>query len=200
MRVVVLVSGSGTNLQALLDASVDPAWGAQIVAVGADRDDIEGLARAERHGVPTFVHRLKDFSERSAWNAALTESVAAHTPDLVVLAGFMKLVDETFLARFPNAVVNTHPALSPSFPGVRGPADALAYGVKVTGATLFVVDPGVDTGVIIAQTVVPVLDEDTVEELHERIKTGERDMLVDSVGRLAREGWQVSGRRMTFGR
>lgn len=199
LRLVVLVSGSGTNLQALLDASADPAWGAQVVAVGADRDGVEGLARAERHQVPTFVHRLKEYPDRAAWNAALTASVAGYEPDLVVLAGFMKLVDADFLAAFPNAVVNTHPALSPSFPGVRGPADALEYGVKVTGATLFIVDPGVDTGVIIAQTVVPVTDDDDVESLHERIKVAERQMLVDSVGRMAREGWRVEGRTVRLG-
>lgn len=198
-RIVVLVSGSGTNLQALLDASADPAWGARIVAVGADRDGIEGLARAERHQVPTFVHKLKDHTDRAAWNAALTESVAAHEPDLVVLAGFMKLVDADFLARFPDAVVNTHPALSPSFPGTTGPADALAYGVKVTGATLFIVDPGMDTGVIVAQTVVPVETDDTVDTLHERIKEAERKMLVESVGSMARSGWTVRGRTVQIG-
>jgi len=198
-RLVVLVSGAGTNLQALLDACADPAYGAEVVAVGADRDDIEGLARAERSGVPTFVHKLRDFDTRQEWDARLTESVAAHEPDVVVLAGFMKLVGADFLDRFAGRVVNTHPALCPSFPGTTGPADALAYGVKVTGATLFVVDAGVDTGPIIAQTVVPVEDDDDVESLHERIKTAEREMLVDSVGRLAREGFVIDGRRVRIG-
>ena len=190
------MSGSGTNLQALLDACADPAYGAEVVAVGADRSDIEGLARAERAGVPTFVHRVKDFESRGEWDAALAESVASYDPDVVVLAGFMKLVGESFLERFAGRTVNTHPALSPSFPGMHGPADALEYGVKVTGATLFVVDPGVDTGQIVAQTVVPVEDDDTVESLHERIKVAERAMLVDSVGRMAREGFVVTGRRV----
>lgn len=199
LRVVVLVSGSGTNLQALLDASTDPAWGAEIVAVGADRDGIEGLARATRSEVPTFVHRVADFASRTEWDAALADTVASHEPDLVVLAGFMKLVGEGFLARFPHAVVNTHPALSPSFPGMHGPADALAYGVKVTGATLFIVDAGVDTGAIIAQTVVAVEPDDDVDSLHERIKTAERGMLVDSVGRMAREGWSLTGRTVRIG-
>lgn len=198
-RVVVLVSGSGTNLQALLDAAVDPAYGARIVAVGADRDGIEGLARADRHAVPTFVAKLKDFSSRERWDEALADRVAAFEPDLVVLAGFMKLVGPHFLERFAGRVVNTHPALCPSFPGVNGPGDALAYGVKVTGATLFVVDAGVDTGPIVAQTVVPVEDDDTVETLHERIKEGERQMLVDSVGRLAREGFRITDRKVRFG-
>ncbi|WP_316932181.1 phosphoribosylglycinamide formyltransferase [Nocardioides marmotae] len=198
-RLVVLVSGSGTNLQALLDACADPAYGAMVVAVGADRDGIEGLARAERAGVPTFVARVKDHPTREDWDRALAEQVAAHEPDLVVLAGFMKLVGADFLARFGGRTVNTHPALSPSFPGMHGPADALAYGVKVTGATLFVVDAGVDTGAIVAQTPVPVEDDDDVDSLHERIKTAERAMLVETVGRMAREGYAVDGRRVRLG-
>ena len=197
-RLVVLASGSGTNLQALLDACADPSYGARVVAVGADRDGIAALDRAERAGVPTFVARVKDFSSREAWDRALGEKVAAFEPDFVVLAGFMKLVGEEFLDRFGGRVVNTHPALSPSFPGMHGPADALAYGVKVTGATLFVVDSGVDTGPIIAQTAVPVEDDDTVEILHERIKVAERRMLVDAVGRMAREGIAIEDRRVRF--
>ena len=200
LRVVVLVSGSGTNLQALLDATRDPSYGAEVVAVGADRDGIEGLARAERAGVPTFWHRVAEYESRAAWDAHFTEEVAAYEPDLVVLAGFMKLFGETFLARFGGRTLNTHPALSPSFPGMHGPADALAYGVKVTGATLFVVDPGVDTGPIIAQATVPVAADDTVETLHERIKGAERTMLVASVGRMARDGFVVEGRQVRFGR
>jgi phosphoribosylglycinamide formyltransferase 1 len=196
---VVLVSGSGTNLQALLDACADPSYGARVVAVGADRDGIEGLARAERAGVPTFVHRVKDHADRDDWDAALTASCREHDPDLVVLAGFMKLIGRRFLAEFEGRCVNTHPALSPSFPGIRGPADALAYGVKVTGATLFVVDAGVDTGPIVAQSAVPVEDDDDVETLHERIKVVERAMLTEAVGRMAREGFTVTGRKVRFG-
>jgi phosphoribosylglycinamide formyltransferase 1 len=198
-RLVVLVSGSGTNLQALLDACTDPSYGAQVVAVGADRDGIEGLARAERAGVPTFVHRVKDHADRDEWDTALTASCREHAPDLVVLAGFMKLIGRRFLAEFGGRCVNTHPALSPSFPGMRGPADALEYGVKVTGATLFVVDPGVDTGPIVAQTAVPVEDDDDVETLHERIKVAERVMLTEAVGRMCREGFTVADRKVRFG-
>ncbi|MDI6911794.1 phosphoribosylglycinamide formyltransferase [Nocardioides sp.] len=198
-RLVVLVSGSGTNLQALLDACADPSYGARVVAVGADRDDIEGLARAERAGVPTFVRKVGQFTSRDHWDRAVTDTVAGFEPDLVVLAGFMKLVGAEFLTRFGGRVVNTHPALSPSFPGMRGPADALAYGVKVTGCTLFVVDAGVDTGPIVAQRAVPVEDDDTADTLHERIKVAERAMLVDTVGRMARAGWTVEGRRTRFG-
>lgn len=195
---MVLVSGSGTNLQALIDASTDPGFGARIVAVGADRDDIEGLRRAERHGIATFVIRTSDHPDRAAWDEALTAEVAAHRPDLVVLAGFMKLTGPAFLARFGGRTVNTHPALSPSFPGMHGPRDALEYGVKVTGATLFVVDAGVDTGPIVAQVTVPVEDDDDVDTLHERIKTRERAMLVDWVGRLARDPFTIDGRRIRF--
>jgi len=198
-RLVVLVSGSGTNLQALLDAAADPAYGARVVAVGADRDDIEGLARAERAGVPTFVRKVGQFTSREHWDRALADTVAGFEPDLVVLAGFMKLVGPEFLARFGGRVVNTHPALSPSFPGMHGPADALAYGVKVTGCTLFVVDAGVDTGPILAQRTVEVRSDDDVETLHERIKVAERAMLVDTVGRMARAGWTVEGRHARFG-
>ena len=199
LRVVVLVSGSGTNLQALIDAAADPSYGATVVAVGADRDGIEALARAERGGIPTFVHRVKDFETRDAWDVALTESVAGFAPDLVVSAGFMKLVGDSFLASFEGRFLNTHPALSPSFPGMQGPAEALEYGVKVTGCTLFVVDAGIDTGPIVAQAAVPVLDDDTPESLHERIKETERLMLVEAVGRIAREGFTVDGRVVRFG-
>ncbi len=199
-RLVALVSGAGTNLQALLDACADPAYGASVVAVGADRDGIEGLARAERAGIATFVHRVGDFADRAQWDAAVTESCRSHQPDLVLSAGFMKLAGDRFLAEYDGRYLNTHPALLPSFPGMHGPADALAYGVKVSGATLFVVDAGVDTGPIVAQTVVPVEADDTVESLHERIKSAERRMLVDSVGRLAREGFTISERKVRFGR
>ena len=198
-RLVVLVSGSGTNLQALLDATGDPAYGARVVAVGADRDDIEGLRRAERFGVDSFVHRVRDFPTRADWDVALAATVASYAPDLVVLAGFMKLVGPAFLLEQAGRTLNTHPALSPSFPGMHGPADALEYGVKVTGCTLFVVDGGVDTGPIVDQRAVRVHDDDTVETLHERIKTEERRMLVDAVGRIAREGFTVDDRVVRFG-
>ena len=198
-RLVVLVSGSGTNLQALLDATADPAYGATVVAVGADRDGIEGLARAERAGVPTFVHRVKDFADRAEWDRAFTDSVSRYGADLVVSAGFMKLVGADFLAAYGGRLVNTHPALSPAFPGMRGPAEALEYGVKVTGCTLFVVDAGVDSGPIVDQVAVRVEEDDTVDSLHERIKTAEREMLVASVGRMAREGFRIDGRRVVLG-
>lgn len=195
---MVLVSGAGTNLQALLDACTDPGYGAQVVAVGADRDGIEGLARARRAGVPTFVHRLSDAVDRTSWDREMTELVAAFDPHLVISAGFMKLSGPAFLARFAGRYVNTHPALLPSFPGRHGVADALAHGVKVSGATLFMVDAGVDTGAIVAQRAVEVADDDDVERLHERIKTVERALLVETVGRMAREGWTIDDERVTI--
>ncbi len=199
-RLVVLVSGAGTNLQALLDACADPAYGAEVVAVGADRTGIEGLARAERSGIPTFVHRVKDYPTREDWDRALTASCQEHDPDLVVSAGFMKLAGAPFLSVFGGRYVNTHPALLPSFPGMHGAADALAHGVKVTGATLFVVDEGVDTGPILEQVAVRVEDDDDESRLHERIKVAERAMLVDAVGRMAREGFTLTDRKVRYGR
>ncbi|MDI5939733.1 MULTISPECIES: phosphoribosylglycinamide formyltransferase [unclassified Micromonospora] len=196
-RIVVLVSGSGSNLQALLDAAADPAYGARVVAVGADRDGIAGLDRAAAAGVPTFVERVKDHPTRADWDAALTRQVAAHRPDLVVSAGFLKLVGPEFLVAFGDRYLNTHNTLLPAFPGIHGPRDALAYGVKITGATLFFVDAGMDTGPIVAQVAVPVCDDDDEETLTERIKSAERRQLVEQVGRLVREGWTITGRKVT---
>jgi phosphoribosylglycinamide formyltransferase 1 len=198
LRLVVLVSGSGTNLQALLDACADPSYPAEIVAVGADRDSIQALDRAAAAGVPSFVLRVPDFATREEWDSAFTDATASFEPDLVVSAGFMKLAGATFLERFAGRYVNTHPALLPSFPGMHGAADALDHGVKVTGCTLFVVDAGVDTGPILAQAVVDVLDDDDVATLHERIKTAERTLLVDVVSRMARDGWTVTGRKASI--
>lgn len=197
-RLAVLVSGSGTNLQALLDACQTPEYGAEVVVVGADREGIEALARAERAGVPTFVHQINDYPDRATWDTAMTTSVADYAPDLVVSAGFMKLAGDAFLASFGGRYVNTHPALLPSFPGMHGARDALEYGVKVTGCTLFVVDSGVDTGPILAQEAVPVLVGDDEAALHERIKAVERRMLVDTLGRMVREGWTLSGRKASI--
>jgi phosphoribosylglycinamide formyltransferase-1 len=194
----VLVSGKGTNLAALLDAAGEPSYGVAVVAVGADRDGIAALDRARDRGLPTFVLRVDDFASRDEWDAAFADTVAAHDPDLVVSAGFMRLAGPAFLARFGGRYLNTHPALLPAFPGMRGARDALAYGVKVTGATLFLVDAGVDTGPIAGQVAVPVRDDDDEASLHERIKVEERAMLVDVVGRMAREGWTVTGRKVTI--
>ncbi|MEE6288127.1 phosphoribosylglycinamide formyltransferase [Georgenia sp. MJ173] len=195
-RVVVLISGGGSNLAAILAASADPDYGVQIVAVGADRPSAAGLELARQAGIATFVARVGDHPDRDAWDRALTDAVAAAEPDLVVSAGFLKLCGPRFLERFGGRYVNTHNSLLPAFAGINGPRDALEYGVKIAGATLFVVDEGVDTGAIIAQVAVPVHDDDTVETLTERIKVAERVQLVDQVGRLARDPWRVEGRRV----
>jgi phosphoribosylglycinamide formyltransferase 1 len=198
-RLVVLVSGEGTNLQALIDACRDPGYGARVCAVGADRGMIGALTRAERSGIPTFTIRRADHPGREEWDTALARACAAHAPDLIVLAGFMKLVGKPFLGNFGGRCVNTHPALLPSFPGANGVRDALAHGVKVTGCTVFLVDEGVDTGPILAQACVPVMDDDDEVTLHERIKVAERAVLVGTVGRMVREGWSVRGRTVRIG-
>jgi phosphoribosylglycinamide formyltransferase-1 len=194
-RLVVLVSGAGTNLQALLDACADPGYGATVVAVGADRGSIAALDRAEAADIPTFTVKVGDFPARTDWDEALARACERYRPDLVVCAGFMKLVGQAFLARFNGRCLNTHPALLPSFPGMHGVRDALSYGVKVSGCTVFLVDEGVDAGPVLAQAAVPVHDDDDEASLHERIKVAERALLVGTVGRMAREGWSVNGDR-----
>jgi phosphoribosylglycinamide formyltransferase-1 len=193
VRVAVLASGSGTLLQALLDAQpTDGAW--EISRVGSDLADCPALARARAAGVPTFSVRLAEFSDRNQWNIGLAD--ACGDAEIVILAGFMKLVSPAFLGRFPQRVLNSHPSLLPAFPGMRAAEDALEYGVKVTGCTLFLVDEGVDAGPIIAQRPVEVLADDTVETLHERIKVAERSLLVDVVTAMAAGGWNVNGRKV----
>ena len=198
LRLVVLISGSGTLLQALIDACAAPDFGAQVVGVGADRDQITGLQRAESAGISTFVHPLVPGSDRAEWDRQLTELVAKFEPSLVVMAGFMKLVGPQFLATYGGRLINSHPALLPSFPGMQGPRDALAYGVKISGATIFLVDDGVDTGIIVDQVAVRVEDDDSAEDLHERIKIAERDLLVQTVHRLATRSWHLNGRRLRW--
>ena len=189
LRLVVLVSGSGSNLQALIDAAADPGAPFRVVAVGADRDGTLGLERAVGNGIPTFVCRVPDYTTRADWDEALARLISDAVPDLVVSAGFMKVLGPTVLAR--HRVINTHPALLPSFPGAHGVRDAMAHGVRVTGCTCHWVDAGVDTGAIIDQRAVRVEDDDTVETLHERIKVLERDMLVEVVRALAADrSWQ----------
>jgi len=194
-RLVVLASGEGTNLQALIDACADPAYGAAVVAVGADRDGTGALKRAQQASIPGFTLKVGDFESRGKWDEALAARCARFQPDLIVCAGFMKLVGKAFLARFAGRCLNTHPALLPSFPGMHSVRDALDYGVKMTGCTVFLVDEGVDQGPVIAQAAVPVHDDDDEETLHERIKVTERALLVATVGRMAREGWSVQGDR-----
>jgi phosphoribosylglycinamide formyltransferase 1 len=199
-RLVVLVSGAGTNLQALLDACADPGYGAQVVAVGADREQIPALDRAAAAGIPTFVRRVRDFTDRPCWDANFADACAEHKPDLVISAGFMKLAGAAFLDRFGDRFINTHPALLPSFPGTHGVRDALAHGVKLTGCTIFLVDEGTDSGPIIAQAAVPVLDDDDEAALLDRVQVTERALLVRTVARMVSEGWSVQGRKVRIGR
>jgi phosphoribosylglycinamide formyltransferase-1 len=196
--VVVLISGGGSNLAALMAACDGADYPVVVVAVGADRAGAGGLELAAAQGIPTFVERVPDHPDRASWDRALTSRCQEFAPDLVVSAGFLKLVGPAFLAAFPGRYVNTHNSLLPSFAGIHGPADALAYGVKVAGATLFVVDDGVDTGPIIAQVAVAVEPDDDVDSLTERIKVAERQQLVDAIGRMARHGWTISGRTVSI--
>ncbi|MDG3012219.1 phosphoribosylglycinamide formyltransferase [Rhodococcus sp. D2-41] len=193
-RLVVLASGTGSLLQALIDEASRPEYPAQVVAVGVDRV-CEAEERAARAGIGSFRVRVGDHADRAAWDRALSDEVAAHRPDLVVSAGFMKILGPEFLGRFQGRVINTHPALLPAFPGAHAVADALAYGVKVTGSTVHLVDGGVDTGPILAQEAVSVLDTDDESSLHERIKVVERRLLVEVVAAVATRGVVVSDGR-----
>ncbi|WP_460746655.1 phosphoribosylglycinamide formyltransferase [Nocardiopsis oceani] len=195
---VVLISGAGSNMAALMEAAKDPAYGAEIVAVGTDREGTRGVKVAEAAGVPTFVVPFRSYSDRSAWDTAMSESIAEYRPDLVVSAGFMRILGPAVIGR--HQAVNIHPALLPSFPGAHAVRDALAHGVRVTGTTIHFLDEGVDSGPIIDQVAVPVEDGDDESSLHERIKAVERRMLIDTVGRLSREGWSIDGRHVRFGR
>ena len=192
-RIVVLASGAGTLLQALLDSEIRRL----IVAVGSDQPKAPALARARAAGVPTFVVPMAE--DREGWNTDLVEHLQAHEADLVVTAGFMRVLGGPVIEAFENRVINSHPALLPSCPGAHAVRDAVESGVKVTGCTIHIIDDGVDTGPIIAQCPVPVDDGDTVESLHERIKEHERTLLVDVLGRVVREGVSVRGRTVAFG-
>jgi len=195
--VVVLASGTGSLLRSLLDATGGD-YPASIVAVGLDRD-CPAVDIAAAASVPTYTVRLRDHPDRDAWDAAVTEATAAHNPDLIVSAGFMKILGPQFLSRFMGRILNTHPALLPAFPGAHAVSEALAYGVKVTGCSVHLVDAGTDTGPIIAQEPVPVLDDDDEATLHERIKVVERRLLVDVLAAVATRGVTWTGRKATLG-
>lgn len=197
LRVVVLASGGGTLLQALIDG-LDRTV-VEIVAVGADLD-CEALARADLAGIDTFTvpFDAEARRDRDGWNRRLLDAVAGHTPDMVVSAGFMRILGEEFVAAYEGRIINTHPALLPSFPGAHAVPDALEYGVKVTGTTVHIVDTGVDTGPILAQRAVAVLDTDTVDTLHERIKHEERRLLTDVLTTIAERGITRDGRKATI--
>jgi phosphoribosylglycinamide formyltransferase-1 len=184
-RVVVLLSGVGTLCAALLDSAAGPDSVLDVVAVGSDRPDVHGLAHARAVGVPTFVRAVHDYPDRAAWDRALAARLAVDRPDWVVCAGFMKLLGPAVLGDFAGRVVNSHPSLLPRFPGAHAVRDALAAGVSTTGATIHLVDAGLDTGPVLAQRPVPVLPGDDEAGLHERIKTVERELLVQTVTALA---------------
>ncbi|WP_062518672.1 phosphoribosylglycinamide formyltransferase [Demequina silvatica] len=198
-RVVVLASGAGSTLRAVLEAAREAAYGARVVGVVTDKDGIGALDIARESGVPTAVVRLADFESRALWDQAIARTVATFDPEIVLLAGFMRLLGAPSLERFGGRILNTHPALLPAYPGAHGVRDALAGGAKVTGCTVIVVDAGVDTGPIVAQAAVEVLDDDTESTLHERIKEVERVLVTATLGRLAREGWTVTGRTVRIG-
>nr|WP_314842916.1 phosphoribosylglycinamide formyltransferase [uncultured Microbacterium sp.] len=184
LTVAVLISGTGSNLRALLEAARHPDFPARVVVVGADRE-ADGLAHAEEFGIPSFTVPWHEHESREAWGEELGRQLAVWTPDLVVLSGLMRLLPATLVADFSPRLINTHPAYLPEFPGAHGVRDALAAGVTETGASVIVVDDGVDTGPILAQERVPVLDGDTEHSLHERIKPVERRLLIDVVRRIA---------------
>ena len=184
LSVVVLISGSGSNLRALLEATENPLFGAKIVAVGSD-NPADGLAHAEHFGVPTFVVSPGSFDNRENWANVLLANINHFKPDLVVLAGFMKILPANFVSALTPNLINTHPSLLPAFPGAHAVRDALAAGAQVSGVTIHVVDEGVDTGPHIAQASVPVLAEDSEYDLHERIKVVERELLIATVKDIA---------------
>lgn len=193
----MLASGTGSLLRSLLDATAGE-YPASIVAVGVDRD-CPAVDIASAASVPSYTVRLRDFPDREAWDVAITEATAAHEPDLIVSAGFMKILGPHFLSRFMGHIINTHPALLPAFPGAHAVADALAYGVKVTGCSVHLVDAGTDTGPVLAQEAVPVLDDDDEATLHERIKVVERRLLAEVLAAVAVRGVTWTGRKATLG-
>ena len=196
----MLISGSGTNLQALIDAEQDPSVETNytIIGVGADKPDIEGLARAERAGIPTFVVNPLKSSSRVEWDQALAERLSDYQPNWVVSAGFMRILGPQVLRKFDNRIVNTHPSLLPSFPGAHAIDDALAHGVKITGCTIHLVDSGVDTGPILAQAAVKVEPGDDSDILHERVKQVERSLLLKTINKICTQGVTVAGREARF--
>jgi formyltetrahydrofolate-dependent phosphoribosylglycinamide formyltransferase len=198
-RLVVLASGQGTLLAHLIEACDKDQDGPEVVAVGADRAGARALSRAQAAGIDTFVCRVSDYPDRAAWDGALTDACTAFLPDLIVSAGFMKLLGPAFIERFGGRCINSHPALLPSFPGMHGVRDALAYGVKITGCTVFLVDDGLDSGPVIAQQAVPVHADDDEESLTERIKSAERVLLARTVRDMMSQGWSVTGRTVRLG-
>jgi phosphoribosylglycinamide formyltransferase-1 len=184
LTVAVLISGTGSNLRALLEAAENPLFGVRVVAVGSD-NPADGLVHAENFGVPVFVVSPESFDTREAWAEVLLANVNHFKPDLVVLAGFMKILPPNFVDALSPNLINTHPSLLPAFPGAHAVRDALAAGVTETGVTIHIVDNGVDTGEQIAQARVPIEKDDNEYDLHERIKLVERKLLVETIRAIA---------------
>ena len=184
LKVVVLISGGGSNLKALLDAAAEPTYPARVVAVGSDTD-AAGLEYARTAGIDTFVVRPRDFENREAWGEAFAAEIRQHAPDLLVSAGLMRVLPAGFVREFSPRLINTHPALLPLFPGAHAVRDALAAGATETGVTVHIIDEGVDTGPVLRQRAVSILAEESEDELHERIKQIERPLLVDTVRDIA---------------
>lgn len=184
LTVAVLISGGGSNLRALLEAASDPDYPARVIVVGADRE-ADGFTHAEDYGIPTIMVPFEQFDTRAAWGEELLEQLSVWQPDLVVLSGLMRLLPPAVVAAWAPRLINTHPAYLPEFPGAHGVRDALAAGVTETGASVIVVDDGVDSGPVLAQERVPVLPGDDESSLHERIKSVERRLLIDVVRRIA---------------
>jgi phosphoribosylglycinamide formyltransferase 1 len=199
VRLAVLISGGGSNLRALLDAiDADPAFGGEVVVVGSDRGDAGGLRHAREASVPTVVEELERGGDRVAWEDRLASRLVEHGPEVVVLAGFMRILSGRFLARWPDRVLNTHPSLLPAFRGAHAVREALEYGVAVTGCTVHLVDEQVDHGPILAQEAVPVLPDDTEDVLHERIKAVEHRLLPACVQLVCHDRLRMDGRRVRF--
>ena len=197
MKIAVLVSGSGTNLQTLIDQlHQDETSGIEIAAVISDRRKAYALTRAKRAGIPTHVVKTQDFKNRVDFDAEISNLIEHYAAELVVLAGFMKLFQPPFVRKYQNRIINVHPALLPAFPGAHPVADTLAYGVKIAGVTVHFVDEGVDSGPIIAQSVVPVLDTDDEESLHNRIQVEEHKLYPEVIKWYAQGRLKVEGRKV----
>ena len=193
LKAVVLISGGGSNLKAILEATENPEYPVSVLAVGAD-NDASGLAHADSYGIPSFVVSPSNFANRAEWAAELLSAIQGFAPDIVILAGFMRILPPAFVSALSPNLINTHPSLLPLFPGAHGVHDAMAAGAKETGVTIHIVDEGVDTGPHLAQAKVEILPEDTEESLHERIKVVERQLLVQVVADIANGKIQLQNR------
>ncbi|ACI19654.1 phosphoribosylglycinamide formyltransferase [Dictyoglomus thermophilum] len=197
-RLGVLVSGRGSNLQALIDASKDKDYPAEVVVVISNNPSAYAIERAKRENIPVFVVERENYKNKKEYEEKIKEILQSFRVDLVVLAGYMKIVGKTLLEAFPNRIINIHPSLLPSFPGLEAQKQAWEYGVKISGCTVHFVDEGIDSGPIIGQRAVPVYDDDTPETLAERILQEEHKLIVESVKKVLTEEYEIIGRRVVF--